>query len=152
MLSVLTGQVCGWVTNTNRCARLAAMRLRSFRPGSPSGTATSPCTRSSRRSRSARYCFQCAVDQPLSSSSDGDGAQQQSLERCTEGSIATLDGIARITQQMRQAHLPLHGVKPRWLPSISETQTLGLDGPEQVGHHGLAAAGANNVQHRPACR
>jgi hypothetical protein len=38
------------VMNTNRCARLASMRLRSLRPGSPIGVAA--MIRSRRRSRS----------------------------------------------------------------------------------------------------
>jgi hypothetical protein len=51
---------------------------------------------------------QRGVLQRLSSSSDGDRAQQQPLERGAEFAIAALDGVARIAQQMRQAYLPVH--------------------------------------------
>ena len=87
-----------------------------------------------------------AVLQPLSSSSDGDGAQQQSPERGAEGGIAALHGIAGIAQQMRQAHLPLHRVGALAAQHVGHPDHR-LDGAEQAPHHGLAAAGANDVQH-----
>src|ERR1700761_6379201 len=42
----------------------------------------------------------------LSPSSDGDGTQQKSPEWGAERGIAALDGVGRIAQKMRQAHLP----------------------------------------------
>jgi hypothetical protein len=48
--------------------------------------------------------LQGGILQRVASSSDGDRAQQQTLERGAEGDIASLDGIARIAQQMRQAY------------------------------------------------
>src|SRR5271154_189711 len=95
--------------NTNRCARFAAMRLRSLRPASPSGTAA--MMRLSRRSiEVGEIVLQRDVLQRVSSSPDSNSPQQQPLEWCTEGGIAALDGIARIAQQMCQAHLPFDGV------------------------------------------
>ncbi len=69
------------------------------------------------------------------------------LERRTEGDIATLDGIPRIAQQMRQAHLPLHSMAALAAEHIGDPGQW-RNGTEQVGHDDLAAAGANDVQHR----
>ena len=46
--------------------------------------------------------LQCGIFQRASPSPDGNRAQQQTLERGAEGGIATLDGVARIAQQMRR--------------------------------------------------
>ena len=103
--------------------------------------------RSSRRSRSARYCARVLSCNVAPSSADGDGAQQQPFERGAECGIAALDRIARIAQQMRQAHLPLHRMAALAAEHVGHPDPR-LDGAEQVLHHGLAAAGANDVQHR----
>jgi hypothetical protein len=52
------------VMNTNRCGRLASMRLRNFRPGSPIGTVM--MARSSWRSRSYKYCRKASLAVVLS--------------------------------------------------------------------------------------
>jgi len=43
---------------------------------------------------------QCAVAQLVASPGNGDGAQQQALERWREPLVAAVDGILRIAQQM----------------------------------------------------
>ena len=53
---------------------------------------------------------QCGVEQARSPSSDGDRAQEQSLELGAEYCIAAIDRVLRIPQQMREAHLPLLGM------------------------------------------
>ena len=49
---------------------------------------------------------QRAVAQGVASSSDGDRAQQQALERSGEGVIAAVHRVLCVAQQMRQAELP----------------------------------------------
>ena len=105
--------------------------------------------RLSRRSRSARYCFSVMSLQCRPSSPDGDRAQQQSLERGAEGGIAAFDGIGRIAQQMRQAHLPFDGVATLAAQHVGHPDHR-PDLAEQGLNHGLAAAGADHVQHGQA--
>lgn len=53
---------------------------------------------------------QRAVVQHLPPPADGNGPQQQPLERQAEHGVAALHGGTRITQQVRQAYLPLPGM------------------------------------------
>jgi hypothetical protein len=91
--------------------------------------------------------LQRCVFQRVSPSPNGDRAQQQPFERGAEGDIATLNRIPRIAQQMRQAHLPVRPVAALAAQHVGDPDRR-LDGAEQVPHHSLAAAGANDVQHR----
>ena len=67
--------------------------------------------------------------------------------KSSEDDIATFHGIPRITQQMRQAHLPFHRVAALAAQHVGDPDRR-PDGAEQVPHRSLAAAGANDVQHR----
>src|SRR5216683_854268 len=132
------------VTNTNRCARLAdafaqpaarlADRLGRDDPIEPA-------------LQIREVLLQRGVLQRLSPSADGNGAQQQPPERSTERGVATFDGELRIAQQMRQAHLPCHPVSALAAQHVGHPDRR-PDLAEQRLHHGLAATGTDDVQHR----
>jgi hypothetical protein len=97
--------------------------------------------RSSRRSRSARYCASVVSAsrrrRPIST------ARSSSSLNGLEGGIAGLDGVTGIAQQMRDAHLlPLRGVAALAAQHVRHPDQQ-LGGTEQVLHNGLAAAGAD---------
>ena len=86
------------------------------------------------------------VLQRVSSSPDSNSPQQQPLEWCTEGGIAALDGIARIAQQMCQAHLPFDGVAALAAQHVGHPDHR-PDLAKQGLNDGLAPTGADHVQH-----
>jgi len=101
--------------------------------------------RSSLRIRSARYCASVVL-QPGPAPPDGDRAQPEKPQRCTERPVAAVDGELRGPQQVGQAHLPVVGMAALAAERVRDPDA-GAYASEHFLRHDLAAAGADQVQH-----
>jgi hypothetical protein len=127
--TLLVGGTPRSVTNTNRCSRSRAMRRRSFSAVSPRRGSAS--TRSSLRSRSARYCrsvLSCSASRrrPM--------AMARSSRRLNAAEKASSpQSMAYCASRSRCARQTCHrSACPRWLARLSDTQTRGRMPPNSA--------------------
>jgi len=86
------------------------------------------------------------VLQPGPAPPDGDRAQPEKPQRCTERPVAAVDGELRGPQQVGQAHLPVVGMAALAAERVRDPDA-GAYASEHLLRHDLAAAGADQVQH-----